>query len=58
LRRVGSGSNIHIWDDEWIPGSNTRKILTPKGQDICNKVEELINPVDNQWDEELIEQTF
>jgi hypothetical protein len=48
LRRVGSGSNIHIWDDEWIPGSNTRKILTPKGQDICNKVEELINPVDNQ----------
>jgi hypothetical protein len=28
----------------------------PKGQNVCTKVEQLIDPVTNTWDEELLEQ--
>jgi ribonuclease HI len=56
--RVGQGNNINIWEDEWIPGSYSRKVLTPKGQNVYTRVHELIDPVTNSWDEELIRQTF
>jgi hypothetical protein len=26
---VGNGSNINIWEDEWIPNYHSRKIITP-----------------------------
>jgi hypothetical protein len=55
---VGSESNIHIWDDEWVPGSNTKKVFMPKGQNVYTKVEELIGPISKTWNEELIEQTL
>jgi hypothetical protein len=56
--QVGDGNSIDIWDDEWIPNNNSRKVFTRKGQNLITKVSELINPVTNQWDEELIDQTF
>ena len=32
--------------------------MTPKGRNVLTKVSDLINPVTNSWDEELVDQTF
>jgi hypothetical protein len=49
---------VNIWKDEWIPNSSNRKVFTRRGSNLVSMVCELINPVTNQWDEELIDQTF
>ena len=56
--RVGSGKDIDIWSDPWIPRGSTRKVITQKGNNLITKVSELINPITNKWDEELVKQTF
>jgi hypothetical protein len=56
--RIGNGEKINIWRDPWIPSSPSRKILSPRGGVIYTKVCELINPVTNQWDEELLRSIF
>jgi hypothetical protein len=56
--RVGDGSQINIWEDSWIPSSHDMKIMTPRGNNILTKVEELINPIDGRWDEDLIKSLF
>ena len=55
---MGHGNTIDIWADDWIPNSNSRTILTRRDQQLVTKVSELINPVTNFWDEELIDQNF
>src|SRR4051812_6511283 len=49
--RVGMGSRINIWHDPWIPSSWNRKVITPRGATMLDKVEELIDPHTGQWDE-------
>ena len=56
--RVGTGSQINIWNDPCIPASETRKIITPRGETMLSKVEELIDPYTGQWDESLIRDVF
>jgi hypothetical protein len=56
--RVGDGDQINIWKDLWIPTSPTRKIYTPRGSILLNKVSDLINPSTGWWDEELIRELF
>ena len=55
--RVGNSENINVWEDEWLPG-NHRRVFTQKGDNIYTRVHELIDPVTNQWDVDLINQTF
>ena len=52
--RVGDGTQINIWNDNWTPGSHNLKVLTPRGNIVISTVDELINPIDGRWDEELI----
>jgi hypothetical protein len=52
--RVGNGENISIWEDPWLPCGVTRRPITPKGRNILTRVAELINPITEDWDEELI----
>jgi hypothetical protein len=56
--RVGTGDNICIWQDPWIPNGPSRRPSTQRGQCILTKVTELIDPVTGNWDEALVKQTF
>jgi hypothetical protein len=52
--RVGDGSHINMWTDMWLNREGSRLLVTPKGQCLLSKVNELICPVTGQWDEELV----
>jgi hypothetical protein len=56
--RVGNGENIRIWEDPWLPCGITRKPITPRRGIILSKVSDLIDPVNEDWDKELIQATF
>ena len=58
ISRVGNGMKINIWEDCWIPSSNSRKIITVRGNYVLTMVNELINPLTRDWDEELIRDNF
>ena len=56
--RVGTGENINIYTDPWIPSSPGRKIVSPRGCNLYSKVSQLISPITGQWDEVLIREVF
>lgn len=56
--RVGNGESINIWSDPWLPREWTRQPVTPKGNSLISKVDELIDPNTGQWDSQLVRQTF
>jgi ribonuclease HI len=56
--RVGDGSQIDIWHDSWIPNNHDGLVISPRGNIVLSKVEELINPITGSWDEELIRENF
>jgi hypothetical protein len=55
---VGDGSQIDLWDDQWIPSSLTGKVLTSTGINIYTKVQQLIHPITGEWDEDIIRSIF
>jgi len=57
--RVGNGSQIKIWTDDWLPDKENPKICSfpyPLMEEA--KVEDLIVPGDCRWDEETIRIIF
>lgn len=56
--RIGDEQSIHIWNDPWIPRGTTRRPCSHRGPHILQWVNELIVPVSEQWDVELVTQTF
>jgi hypothetical protein len=56
--RVGNGNSINIWIDPWIPSSQDRMIVTPRGGTVYTRVWELINPLTGNWDEQLLNEIF
>ena len=56
--RVGDGTRIKIWDDNWIPGSHNMKVQTRRGNNLVSTMNELINPVDTSWDVDLVRYIF
>jgi hypothetical protein len=53
--RVDNGEKINIWQDPWIPSSPNIKIITPRGALVYTKLSDLIDPVTEQWDEEILQ---
>jgi hypothetical protein len=56
--RVGDGEQIRVWTDPWIPRGSTRRPVATQGQSIISSVSELINPITESWDVELIQDLF
>jgi hypothetical protein len=50
--RVGNGEKINIWQD---PSSPNGKIITPRGAVVYTKVSDLIDPITEQWDIDILE---
>jgi len=56
--RVGDGTQINIWENNWIPGSHNLKVQTARGNTIITTVDDLINPADATWDVDLVKSIF
>jgi ribonuclease HI len=56
--RVGTGEHIKVWTDPWTPRGRTRRPCTPDGLGEDLKVEDLIDPMSNQWDLEVLQGLF
>jgi hypothetical protein len=51
IRRIGSGQNVDMWKDPWLPREVSRRPITLRGRNILQKVAELIDPGTEQWDD-------
>lgn len=56
--RVGDGTQIKIWEDNWIPGSHNMKIQTNRGNNLVATVDELIDPINFTWGGDLLKTIF
>ncbi|XP_021753633.1 uncharacterized protein LOC110719026 [Chenopodium quinoa] len=57
--RVGNGENIKIWSDQWIPGTQSLKVISPRGNsDPEMKVCDLIDEENACWKVDLLTQLF
>lgn len=56
--RVGNGKKINIWAYPWLPREWLRRSVTPRAGTLRTEVEDLMDPISERWDEELIRQTF
>jgi hypothetical protein len=56
--RIGGGHQVQIWSDPWLPRGVTRRPITPRTGSLLLRVDELIDPGTEQWDLQLLEQTF
>jgi hypothetical protein len=56
--QIGDGANVNIWSDPWLARDGALKPITPRGQCVFTKVNELINPITGQWDEVLVRDNF
>jgi len=55
---VGNGDSIRIWEDPWVPQGATKKPITPRRGNILTRVSELINPLTEDWDDEMVRAIF
>jgi hypothetical protein len=55
---VGDGRSIKVWEDPWVPRGVTRKPVTPRGRNLIYTVDKLIDLATEEWDIELLSQTF
>lgn len=58
VKRVGPGTSIKIWEDNWLPGAVNLKPLLKPPNAAFETVNELFLPGTRQWDEELVREVF
>lgn len=47
--RIGNGQNVDICKDPWLSRGMTWRPMTPRGRNLMQKVEELIDSVIEDW---------
>lgn len=58
VRRVGSGSTVDILNDPWLPHSTDPYVHTKHPALNGSKVDALLIPGQNEWDEDLVKDIF
>jgi hypothetical protein len=56
--RIGDGSQVRIWRDNWLPRSDSLKVSGKKKETRMRWVSELISPNTRLWDENKIRTYF
>ncbi|XP_030924592.1 uncharacterized protein LOC115951551 [Quercus lobata] len=57
--RVGNGENIKIWQDKWLPGVSSHKILSPRMfLSVDMNVADLIDSETARWKTEVLDNLF
>lgn len=58
IKRIGSGSSVDIWKDNWIPGSSSMKPHVRLPGVSAQMVDDLLLPNVRRWNEQLIHDSF
>jgi hypothetical protein len=56
--RIGSGSMVKIWRDNWVPRADSLKVSGMKERCRLKWVSQLIDPATRSWDEAIIHKYF
>ena len=57
--RIGDGKDINIYNDNWLPGNGSAKVVSPHVPALEGaQVAALINPDSMTWNQNLIQQNF
>jgi hypothetical protein len=56
--RIGNGSKVKVWEDNWIPRSGLKRPLGHKPHTEVSLVEELLQPNGQGWNEAKLNDTF
>ena len=56
--RIGMGESVDAWSDPWIPRGKTRRPVNTRGLALIDRVADLINPLTEQWDADLVFELF
>ena len=56
---IGNGERVHIWEDIWIPSSDSFRVVSPRGLSTnFVLVSSLINRETRGWDVNSVRNTF
>jgi hypothetical protein len=58
IKRVGTGKDIKIWEDNWIPSNRSLRPLWKPPNTQLTWVADLINAAEGTWNENLVRDTF
>ncbi|KAK9678329.1 hypothetical protein RND81_03G150300 [Saponaria officinalis] len=58
-KRIGNGLDTRVWVDPWIPGTQTRMVLSSRTEETNDmRVAELLNNEGNGWDLQKLQRYF
>jgi len=58
IRRIGNGETTEVWHDHWIDGTISMKPMGALQPNSVQFVSDLLDPMTNQWNTELIQSIF
>ncbi|PNT70079.1 hypothetical protein BRADI_2g05096v3 [Brachypodium distachyon] len=56
--RIGDGSKIRIWRDNWLPRNEGLKITSETTSTRLHRVKQLFVPGRREWNSQLVNETF
>jgi hypothetical protein len=58
IKRLGAGSSIDVWNDNWIPSNTSLKPMLKPDSATAIMVSELINDNDKPWNRDALVENF